>query len=588
MSRHGKLTAEQIDALMHVARTVNTHLELDDVLRAIMKVTTEVLQAEAASLVLVDNETDELEFHVSTGAKAASLAAYRLKRGTGIVGHVIETQQAVIVNDVHADPRFFSEVDERTGFLTRSALCVPLIRGSEVWGAIEVLNHLDGKPFEESDQLLCEAIAGQAAIALENAMLHKRLLTRERLAAVGETVAGLAHCVRNLLSGIEGGAYLVDLGLSENDPASIRQGWEIVRRKNAVIQDLVVNMLTFSKDRAPEYEPTDINALISSAADLIKDQLKEQEIRLDWRETQDMSLVSVEPKGVRRCLFSLISNAIDACEGNEGCSIGIRVMPSNKDNFVIEVQDDGCGIPPQYLGRIFEPFFSTKGPNGTGLGLAVTQKIVTEHGGKITVESTPGKGSTFRLILPISTAAGAQPGDASDAVNIVREQNAEKDASKMTRPTSEQYQIAAGTRVLLVDDDPDILTFLQAALWSFDGLDVHTANNGQMGLELAQKLLPDLIVLDMQMPVKDGLSTFRDLRANERTRHIPVIILTGSRMQTGVSLSAEDVGGFVGSEPDLYLHKPIYPAVLQRKVAELLSAKAAQQQARCKSQSGTD
>lgn len=590
MSKHDNLTADQIDALIHVTRTVNTHLELDDVLRAIMTVTTEVLQAEAASLVLIDNETDELEFHVSTGEKAASLAAYRLKRGTGVVGHVIESQTPVIVTDAQSDPHFYPEVDDRTGFNTRSILCVPLIRGSEVWGAIEVLNRLDGKPFEEGDQLLCEAIAGQAAIALENAMLHKRLLTRERLAAVGETVAGLAHCVRNLLSGIEGGAYLVDVGLSENDAASIRQGWEIVRRKNAVVQDLVINMLTYSKDRTPEYEPVDVNELVSAVVDLMKDQIRDKQVRLNWQATDDMPLVTLEPKGIRRCLLNLLSNAIDACEGNEDCAISLRVLPPVKGSFVIEMEDDGCGISPMDMGRIFEPFFSTKGPHGTGLGLAVTQKIVSEHNGKLTVDSTPGEGSIFRMSLPAGTATGISPDRAEGPAvgTSFEEALANTDSAALPKPGDNHYQIAAGTRVLLVDDDPDILTFLQAALWSFDGLDVHTANNGQQGLELANKLLPDLVILDMQMPVKDGLSTFRELRTDIRTRDIPVIILTGSREQTGISLSATDVGGFVGSEPDLYLHKPIYPAVLQRKVAELLARKSAPEQNGLNGEAKTD
>jgi two-component system alkaline phosphatase synthesis response regulator PhoP len=141
------------------------------------------------------------------------------------------------------------------------------------------------------------------------------------------------------------------------------------------------------------------------------------------------------------------------------------------------------------------------------------------------------------------------------------------------------FVVREGTRVLLVDDDPDILTFLEAALWSFQGLDVHTARDGVHGVAIARELQPDLIILDLQMPHKDGLSTFRDLRSDERTRHIPVIILTGAKEKTGIGLSATDMGGYIGHEPDGYLHKPIYPAVLQRKVAEILRIPEASDQA---------
>jgi len=576
MKKQNRLREGQIDALIHVARTVNSHLELDDVLRSIMAVATEVLQAEAASLVLVDEETDELEFHVATGEKAESLSAFRLKRGTGIVGHVIESREPIIVNDAQSDPRFYSKVDDGTGFVTRSILCVPMARGNSVWGAIEVLNRIGDQPFTTEDQTLCEAISGQAAIALENAMLHKQLLEHERLAAVGETVAGLAHCVRNVLSGIEGGTYLVDLGLSEGDASTIRQGWEIVRRKNAIVQDLVLNMLNYSKERTPDYEPVDINELLSGAVDLMSGQASERRVRLLWTPTRDMPVVSVEPKGIRRCLFNLVGNAIDACNGKEDCTVSLRVEALEKEAFAIEVRDTGCGIDPANLKRLFEPFFSTKGAAGTGLGLAVTHKIVTEHGGRLTVDSTSGEGSCFRMILPIGAveqkvlADAGQTTEASSGTPQTFQPAISLGSTQGGAAKNPRFVVKEGTSILLVDDDPDILTFLEAALWSFEGLDVHTARDGVHGIELAQELQPNLIILDLQMPRKDGLSTFRDLRANEATRDIPVVILTGAKEKTGIGLSATDMGGYIGHEPDGYLHKPIYPAVLQRKVAEIL------------------
>jgi len=568
MTRPNRLKEGQIDALIHVARTVNSHLELEDVLRSIMTVATEVLESEAASLVLVDEETGELVFHIATGEKAESLSAFRLKPGTGIVGHVIESHQSIIVNDAQNDPRFYSKVDDGTGFVTRSILCVPMLRGESVKGAIEVLNRIGNRPYTEADRSLCEAIADQAAIALENAMLHRRLLARERLAAMGETMAGLAHCVRNVLSGIEGGTHLVELGLSESDATTIRQGWEIVRRKNAIVQDLALSMLNYSKERKPERDAVDINQLISGVVELMSTQLTEKHIRLVWSPAPDMPLLYLEPKGIRRCLFNLVGNAIDACGSNHGCAVKLRVEPPVTDTFAIEVADTGCGIEPHHLERLFEPFFSTKGSAGTGLGLAVSHKIVTEHGGRLSVESTPGEGSRFRMVLPIVKAPAESLAAPHEAKGCPIPSSAGEAAIALHptgRPRGEtpRYRVRAGTRMLLVDDDPDILVFLKASLACFEGLEIRTAEDGIEGLALARELRPDLIVLDRQLPLKDGLSVLRDLDKDEATRRIPVIVLSGTA--EGFPSAPSD-----RRRPDAYLQKPVYPAVLQRKVAEIL------------------
>jgi GAF domain-containing protein len=209
--RSDSLPAKENAALLKVCRTVNSHLELDGVLESLLSVTKDVMEVEASSLFLIDESTGDLVFHVVEGEKADKIKTIRMKRQEGIVGDVIRARTAVIVNRVDTDPRFCRKVDDASGFVTRSILCVPVATPTKLWGAIEVLNRRDGTDFTEENRTLCEAVAGQAAIAIENAMLHKQIVERERLAAIGRTIAGMAHCIKNVLNGLLAGSSMLEL-----------------------------------------------------------------------------------------------------------------------------------------------------------------------------------------------------------------------------------------------------------------------------------------------------------------------------------------------------------------------------------------
>jgi len=402
------LKTNELEALIQVSTTINAHLDLDSVLEAIMKVTTDVLQVEASSLFLIDNETGELEFHVARGEKANAVKPIRMKAGEGVVGYVIRTGEAQIINDVSQDARFFSRIDEKSGFRTRSILCVPLETTKQLWGAIEVMNKSDGSDFDRHDMSICRAIASQAAIAIENAMLHKRIVKNERLAAIGQTIAGLAHCIKNVLNGIHGGSYMVELGMRKDNSGMMMKGWSIIKKNSTFIHDLVMDMLTYSKEREPEYEAGDVNEIIGSVCDLMESKAAETNTGLSWQGSPALDKVVLDPHGIKRCLLNLVSNAIDVCEEVGNGKVTLTASPINYSSFSISVSDNGSGIGEEDLGKLFQVFYSTKGSKGTGLGLAVTHKIVTEHGGTIDVESEPGRGTTFRIILPLKRDVDTQ------------------------------------------------------------------------------------------------------------------------------------------------------------------------------------
>lgn len=395
------LKTSELEALFDVSRAITAHLDLDSVLEAIMSATNNVMQAEASSLILIDEETGELLFHIARGEKAEIVKPIRMQKTEGIVGSVIGSGEGVIVNDVAGDPRFFSKIDEQSGFVTRSVLCVPMSTNNGTLGAIEVINKLDGTDFSELDMTFCGAIAGQAAIAIENALLHKKIIQTERLAAIGQTVAGLAHCIKNVLYGIQGGSYMVDLGLRKDDETKLLKGWEIVKKNSSFMHNLVLDMLTYSKDRKPEYESADIYEITETVCDLIEAKAGEQGVTIKRAPRTFSGEVVLDATGIRRCILNLAGNAVDACAGMDGGLIGITADAVDDSIVRIVISDNGSGISEEDRSQLFRIFFSTKGSKGTGLGLAVTHKIISEHEGTIEVESAPGKGTQFIISLPL-------------------------------------------------------------------------------------------------------------------------------------------------------------------------------------------
>ncbi|MCD4805693.1 MAG: hypothetical protein K8R07_08480 [Desulfobacterales bacterium] len=270
--------------------------------------------------------------------------------------------------------------------------------------------------------------------------LEKELIKSERLAAIGQTVAGLAHGVKNILNGLKGGLYIVNTALKngaadwaaenkidysnmftaplqarslkriidinterERQQKKLKTGWEMVERNIHKVSDLVLDLLSYSKEREPEYEIYNPNIIADEVCDLMESKAKEYDIDLIRDIDREMGEIYLDPKGIHSCLLNLVSNAIDACvfdlDTQKQWYVKVRTRRENKSGMVFEVIDNGCGMGEETQSKLFAEFFSTKGTRGTGLGLLVTQKIVNEHGGTMDVVSRLGKGTTFTIRL---------------------------------------------------------------------------------------------------------------------------------------------------------------------------------------------
>ena len=236
--------------------------------------------------------------------------------------------------------------------------------------------------------------------------LEHELVASERLAAIGQTVAGLAHYIKNILSGLKGGAYVVKIGLDKDDANKVRAGWQMVERNVGRVSELVLNLLTYSKEREPEYQVCLPSEIAEDVCTLMGTKAEENNIEIIRDFDSSIGEVSLDPDTVHRTLLNLVSNAIDACisdvDINKKWQVRVKTVLDDNGMIRFEVTDNGCGMNEEVKRNLFTSFFSTKGGKGTGLGLLVTRKLVEEHGGKIDVTSQSGKGSTFVIQLPYS------------------------------------------------------------------------------------------------------------------------------------------------------------------------------------------
>ena len=234
--------------------------------------------------------------------------------------------------------------------------------------------------------------------------LEKELLRSERLAAVGQTVAGLAHGIKNILHGFKGGSYLVDIGLKNNDTDKLSGGWQMIKKNIKRTSDLVLDLLSYSKDREPEIEVCSPNEIAYEVCDILAVRALEHDIELIRDLDPTIGQVRMDPHTLHQALLNLVTNAVDAClfddNPNKNWQVRVKSVPENDNHIRFEISDTGIGMSPEVIAKLFNSFFSTKGHRGTGLGLMVTRKLIEESGGRIAVESKSGQGTTFTVRMP--------------------------------------------------------------------------------------------------------------------------------------------------------------------------------------------
>jgi two-component system NtrC family sensor kinase len=416
-----------LQIMYRTALAVSHTLDIDQLLARIMDMIFEWVDADRGCIMLKDPETGQLVPKVRRHRRGVQ-SDERITISKTILDYVVDGSEGVLTSNARDDDRF-DAAKSILQLAVREAICVPMQGRYDVVGAIyidtsltphRILQQGSANKFTQEHLKLMIAIAHQAALAVEDTSYYKAMVQAERLAAVGQTIASLSHHIKNILQGVRGGSYLIELGMKDHAKAvtdgtvdveaaqkavtTMRKGWNIVEKNQERISALVLDMLTFSKEREPVPEPANLNEVTGDVIELMKTRAKEISVELRYEPARTMPTLMFDPEAMHRAILNVVTNAIDACQDCDEKLVIVATVYDSKERMArVRVTDSGTGIEKDDLERIFSVFVSRKGGRGTGLGLPVSQKILQEHGGRIRVESQAGQGSCFTIEFPATT-----------------------------------------------------------------------------------------------------------------------------------------------------------------------------------------
>ncbi|MCA9125885.1 MAG: FHA domain-containing protein [Planctomycetales bacterium] len=401
-----------------VSQAVRRTLDLNDLLEQVLMLIFQWIACDRGCIMLVDAITGQLTPTISRDSKTRRVGSKNrnhqpIRISRTILDHVIAFRRGVMTSNAQDDSRW-QGVESIANLGVHEAICVPMLGRYGLVGAIYVDTQISAgafadrkgkKSLEEKHLRLMLTIAGQAALAIEDTQFYQAMMQSERLAAMGKTIANLSHHVKNILQGVRGGSYLVEDGIKKEKLDVIERGWKIVQRNQDRIANLVLDMLSFSKEREPTFQVGDISALVKEIVDLMSERAKEANVVLKMQPVSNLGDIEFDGESMHHAVLNVVTNAIDAAaatpESEKQGQVRIAIQSdSEKSSVSIHVEDNGEGIQAEDLQTIFTPFESSKGARGTGLGLPVSQKILREHGGDITVQSEVGMGTTMILQWP--------------------------------------------------------------------------------------------------------------------------------------------------------------------------------------------
>jgi signal transduction histidine kinase/pSer/pThr/pTyr-binding forkhead associated (FHA) protein len=397
--------------LYQLGAALGSSFNIDQVLEVIMDLVFETVKADRGFILLLDDQGEPVPKVVrmrdETDGKKSSGKTPKFHASRTIINHVLNTGQGVLSSNAMAD-RLFSKSKSVHDLGIRSALCVPIKArrldakgGDENLGAIYIDSSVKNYTYSPDQLRLLTAIGLQAGMAIQNAKLYQQGLHAERMAAIGETTAALSHSIKNILQALRGGADVVELGFKASNLSQATKGWRIVDRNLEKIYNLTMNLLAYSKPREPQLQMIQPRVLINECLELIAPTATEKGVMCVADVDADHPAIPLDPDGIHQAIMNLLSNAVDAVESEGGLIRVVCRYDGDNKQSIIEVIDNGPGIAPSMMKHLFELFHSTKGNRGTGLGLAVTKKIVEEHDGSITVKSNATDGTIFTMRLPV-------------------------------------------------------------------------------------------------------------------------------------------------------------------------------------------
>ncbi|TMF13041.1 MAG: response regulator [Chloroflexi bacterium] len=542
-----------VDLLGQVGNLFTSSLELKETIDFMLKAAADLVECDAATVFLLDDDGGGLSA-IATFPFSDSLGQVaHFTLGEGIVGWAAQRRKIVSVADATRDRRF-KTLD--MAYAPRSCLVMPLESPQRLVGAL-TLARREVQPFTSIEQALMQIIASQAAISIDNARLHAaqqrqlaEIASQKREVEVAnaqiaeisrlksEFLANMSHELRTPLNAILGFSEILKDNLVELTPEQRQECLENIHTSGKHLLELVNDVLDLSKIEAGRmelsYDSFGVLSGVKEVHNVIRSLSERRDIDLSIDVTPEDLEVRADKSKFKQVLYNLLSNAI------KFTAQGGRVWVSARhdgDELIVEVGDTGVGIPKEHHTRIFDEFYqldnaTTRQVEGTGLGLSLTRRLVELHGGRIRLESEPGKGSIFTFQLPI---AGLE------AVNGHRH-----------------------NRVLLIEDNASNRELAKMVLTG-NGFEVDVALDGDEGLHKARAKPYDLVLMDIELPGMDGLTVTRMLRSDPKTSSMPIVALTANAMK-----GSEQEALAAGCSG--YISKPIEVANFVERISNYLEA----------------
>jgi signal transduction histidine kinase/CheY-like chemotaxis protein len=552
-----RASTQRLEDLVFKLGTLNELVEMStrapkiqDLLSSVLQSTMRAVHANIGSIMLLDQQRKTLRIAASRGLPGEVHDQAEVRLGEGVAGKVAELGDAVIVDDIEKDARFAKINDPKYG--TGSFICLPVRVGDRVIGVINLAKKEDAstapptpRPFSPTDLQFLTALLTYIGYAVDNARLlqeaqesagqlqnvvddlratQAQLVRGETLTAIGKLASGMAHHLNNLFAVILG--RLETVLVKVPDP-EVRRYLEIVQRAAQDGAEVVRRVQRFSRVQpVSRTMPVDLNQLAQEVLDLTRPRWHNEallrQIHIDTAlDLGNIRAVAGEYAPLREVLMNLVLNAIDAMPN--GGRLGVRTWADGQ-GVHCEVSDAGVGMSEEVRQRALDPFFTTKGPKSTGLGLSVTYGIIQRHNGKLEIDSVQGRGTMVRITLPAVEAALHAPGPST------------------TAPASPTQ-----LRVLLVDDEPEV----RAALADMIGTSGHTAFQSAGGKEALAWLDAgqpvDLVLTDLGMPGMTGADVARAVRA--RWPHLRIGLMTGWDESEAPVGEASTIVDFVIAKP---------------------------------------
>lgn len=559
-NRELELSVRRLTSMIDAGRAMSAIRELPDLLDYFMGMVVRELDVERASLMLINEASGEMRIVSSRGISDEVVQTVRVRMGEGISGWVAQTGKPIVVQDSRNDPRVRDRILPNLSGSFISApvvLSIPVRFLEKVLGVINVTRKRTGGTFDRGDMEYLVGLAGQAAVAIERARHQEELqaayeslrsaqdqiVASERLNALGQMAAGVAHDFNNILTGILGRIQLLQIKVDSTGvlPESLRGELALVEKMAMQGAETVRRVQDFTRIRkdVPQ-DPVDLNEVVRNAIEVTRPRWKEEceakGIRIEVCEDLGEIPATVgNGNELAQVMGNLIFNAVEAMP--RGGRLTVRTAQDG-DWIRLVVSDTGEGMSSGIAERIFEPFFTTK-EKGTGLGMSIVYGIVTRYGGKITVHSREGEGTTFHIRLPVVEPRSRVP----------------------DRRTAAPRGEGSRARILVVEDDDLNRELFRDAL-SAQGYEVRPAATGAEGLEMFRRAPFDLVVTDLSMPGMSGWEVSRGVK--RIAPEVPVILLSGWAIQ-------QDEASVKASGVDCILAKPCSIRQLRDTVEEVLT-----------------